>query len=165
MPPLAWNPGLRAFGLLHIRPLQSTSAADFSAPLLVTHLRQVGSGRRPERRGLSGLGLILVVLGLVVLAVNFAKLPPILYALWPLILIAVGLFGLVRRPGWVRELDLWAGPQVSRFFIRPQRVFSLVLILVGLLALPFTLHVLDGRLIGPGLLIVLGILLLYRRSR
>lgn len=128
-------------------------------------MRQVGPGRRLERRGLSGLGLILVVLGLVVLAVNFARLPPLVYALWPLILIAVGVFGLVRRPGWVRELDLWAGPQVSRFFIRPQRIFSLLLIVVGLLALPFSLHLLDGRLIGPGLLILLGVFLLYRRSR
>ena len=111
------------------------------------------------------MGLILVLLGLIVLAVNFARLPAIVYALWPLILIAVGLFGLLRRPGWVRELDLWAGPQVSRFFVRPQRIFSLVLIVIGLLALPFTLHLLDARLIGPSILIVLGALLLYRRSR
>ena len=121
--------------------------------------------RGDQRRGLSGLGILLVLVGLVVLAVNFSKLLALVYSLWPLILVGVGVFGIVRRPGWVRELDLWGGPDVSRFFLRPQRMFSLFLIVVGLVALLFTLQVVDNRVLGPGLLIVLGLLLLWRRSR
>lgn len=121
--------------------------------------------RGEQRKGLSGLGVVLVVIGLIVLAVNFSKLPALIYSLWPLILVAVGVFGIVRRPGWVHELDLWGGPEVSRFFLRPQRMFSLFLIVVGLIALLFTLQIVDNRVLGPGLLILLGLLLLWRRSR
>jgi hypothetical protein len=40
--PAAWDDGLRAFGLLHIRPLQSTSRRNGSAP--------TGRAGRAERR-------------------------------------------------------------------------------------------------------------------
>ena len=129
-------------------------------------MRRVGGRReRGDRKGLSGLGILLVIVGLVVLAVNFSKLPAWVYSMWPVILIAVGLFGLVRRPGWVRELDLWAGPQVGRAVARPHRYFSLALIGTGLIFLIFTLHLVDQRVIGPALLVALGLLLLWRRSR
>ena len=131
-------------------------------------MREAREARRlrgGDRRGLSGLGILLVVIGLVVLAVNLSKLPALVYSLWPLILVAVGLFGLFRRPGWVRELDFWGGPEAGRFFLRPQRIFSVWLVIVGLVALLFTLHLVDSRVLGPGILILLGLLLLWRRSR
>lgn len=128
---------------------------------------QRSAGRRhgQGRRGLSGAGILLVVVGLVVLGVTYSVLPPLVYQLWPLILIAVGVFGLLRRPGWVSELDLQMGPVVSRTADRPRRVFSWFLVVLGLVCLPFTLHLVDERVVGPGLLIGLGLLLVWRRSR
>lgn len=77
----------------------------------------------------------------------------------------MGVFGLLRRPGWVSELDLQLGPFAARTADRPRRVFSWLLVVVGLVFLPFTLHLVDERVIGPALLIGLGLLLLWRRSR
>ena len=48
---------------------------------------------------------------------------------------------------------------------RPRRVFSLVLIVAGLVLLTLTLHVVDERIVGPVVLISLGLLLLWRRAR
>jgi hypothetical protein len=121
--------------------------------------------RRGHRRGLSGLGLLLVIVGILVLVVNYSRLPPRLFGLWPLAFVAVGLFGLVRRPGWVAELDVQLGAQVSRALDRPRRLFSLLLLGFGCLCLPFTIGVLSTRFIGPVLLIALGLLLLWRRAR
>jgi hypothetical protein len=122
--------------------------------------------RRPHRRrGLSGLGLLLVVLGLLAAAVTYAHLPPRLFGLWPLVFVLVGLFGLFRRPGWVEELDLQLGPQAARTLDRPRRLFSLVLVVFGCFCLPFTLGVLNTSWIGPALLVALGFLLLWRRAR
>jgi cell wall-active antibiotic response 4TMS protein YvqF len=127
-----------------------------------------------RRRGVSGLGILLVLVGTVILLVSFAKLPSSVYELWPLILVGVGLVGLVRRPGWIQELDLAlpgagdAAPGARRAHTethRPRRGFSLFLIGSGLFLLLLTTHVVDRRLIGPGLLIALGLLLLWRRSR
>jgi vacuolar-type H+-ATPase subunit I/STV1 len=127
---------------------------------------ELEAARRPHRRrGLSGLGLLLVVVGLLALAVNYTRLPPRLFGLWPLAFVAVGLFGLVRRPGWVGELDLEFGPHVSRALDRPRRFFSLVLLAFGCVSLPFTLGLLSTRLIGPILVVALGLLLLWRRAR
>jgi hypothetical protein len=127
---------------------------------------ELDAARRPHRRrGLSGLGLLLVVLGLLVLAVTYSRLPPRLFDLWPLAFVAVGLFGLVRRPGWVAELDVQFGSQVSRALDRPRRLFSLLLLVLGCSCLPFTLGLLSTRLIGPILLVALGLLLLWRRAR
>ena len=127
---------------------------------------ELEAARRPHRRrGLSGLGLLLVVVGLLALVVTYSKLPPRLFGLWPLAFVAVGLFGLVRRPGWVGELDFQLGTQVSRALDRPRRFFSLVLLAFGLFCLPFTLGLLSTRLIGPVLLVALGLLLLWRRAR
>ena len=66
---------------------------------------EVHLGRGRGRRGVSGLGLLLVVIGAVALAVSWSILPSKVYQLWPLILVAVGIVGLVRRPGWIDELD------------------------------------------------------------
>ncbi|HEV2035049.1 MAG TPA: DUF5668 domain-containing protein [Candidatus Dormibacteraeota bacterium] len=127
-----------------------------------------------RRRGVSGLGLLLVLVGTVILLVSFSKLPRSVDELWPLILVGVGLVGLLRRPGWIEELDLAvpgageAVPGARRAHAersRPRRGFSLFLIGSGLFLLLLTAHVVDQRLIGPGLLIALGLLLLWRRSR
>ncbi len=117
------------------------------------------------RRGLSGLGVMLVIVGLIGLGVTYSFLPARINQLWPLILVGVGVFGLLRRPGWVQELDVQMGPFVSRSADRPRRVFSWFLVVAGLLCLPFTLHLIDDRIIGPLLLVGLGLLLLWRRSR
>ncbi len=116
------------------------------------------------RRGVSGLGLVLVLVGVVILGVSFSVLPSTFYELWPLILIGVGLVGLVRRPGWIEELD-FAVPGAGDTARRPRRAFSWFLIGSGLLLLLLTTHLVDQRVIGPGILIALGLLLLWRRSR
>jgi uncharacterized membrane protein len=124
--------------------------------------RRVKSGRR---RGLSGLGIVLVLVGLIALAVTYSVVPPIVPRLWPVILIAVGLFGLLRRSGWVSELDFQLGPEFGRFADRQRRIFSWALVLLGLIFLVFTLHLVDEKVLGPAVLVVLGLLLLWRRSR
>jgi hypothetical protein len=127
---------------------------------------ELDAARRPyRRRGLSGLGLLLVVTGLLAVAVTYSHLPARVFGFWPVIFIAVGVFGLVRRPGWVEELDLQFGAQVSRVVDRPRRMFSLLLLAFGCFCLPFTLGLVSTRLVGPALLIGLGLLLLWRRSR
>lgn len=119
---------------------------------------------RGERRGLSGLGLLLVVVGLVALAVTYSVLPPTVYRLWPVILVAVGVFGLLRRPGWVKELD-YAAPEFGRAADRPRRLFSWILVVGGCVCLVFSLGLVDQRIVGPVVLIGLGLLLLWRRAR
>ncbi len=123
-------------------------------------MKRVGS----RRRTVSGLGIILVLIGLLVLAVNFSLLPRFVYELWPLIIVAIGVFGLVRRPGWIDEIDVLV-PGVGEAVSRPRRRGSLVLIGAGLVLLLFSLHLVDERVIGPTLLIGLGALLLWRRTR
>jgi len=118
-----------------------------------------------RRRGLSGLGIVLVLIGLLALAVTYSVVPPIVPRLWPLILVAVGLFGLLRRPGWVSELDFQLGSEFGRFADRQRRIFSWALVVLGLICLVFTLQLVDERVLGPAVLIVLGLLLLWRRSR
>jgi hypothetical protein len=117
-----------------------------------------------RRRGVSGLGILLVLVGTVILLVSFSKLPRSVYELWPLILVAVGLVGLFRRPGFIQELD-FAFPGVGDVLHRPRRGFSVFLIGAGLFLLLLTTHVVDQRLIGPGFLIALGLLLLRARAR
>lgn len=119
---------------------------------------------RGERRGLSGLGLLLVIVGLVALAVTYSVLPPSVYKLWPTVLIALGVFGLLRRPGWVQELD-YSVPELGRAADRPRRLFSWVLVGAGFVFLLFTFGLVDQRIVGPVVLISLGLLLLWRRSR
>ena len=121
--------------------------------------------RGTRRRGISGLGLALVIVGLLALAIAYAALPGWLARLWPLALIAVGLLGALRRPGWVDELDLHWGAPAARSADRPRRLFSLALVGVGCLCLLFTTGLVDTRVIGPGVLIALGLLLLWRRAR
>jgi hypothetical protein len=118
-----------------------------------------------RRRGLSGLGIALVLVGLVALAVAYSVVPERVYRWWPLVLVLVGVFGLVRRPGWVRELDIQLGSDFGRLADRPRRIFSWALIVLGAVFLVFTLHLVDPRVLGPAVLIVLGLLLLWRRSR
>jgi hypothetical protein len=126
--------------------------------------RRSRRGRVAQRRGVSGLGLLLVAVGVLALLVTFSAIPAGALRLWPLLLVAVGLFGLVRRPGWVRELDLWAGSEATRTFDRPRRLFSVLLVVLGAICLLFTLNLVDARLIGPGLLIGVGLLLVWRRA-
>lgn len=126
--------------------------------------RRVKGRTTGERRGLSGLGLLMVVVGLLALAVTYSVLPASVYRLWPLALVALGVFGLLRRPGWVQELDFQV-PELGRAADRPRRVFSWVLIGAGLVFLVFSLGLVDERIVGPLVLIGLGLLLLWRRSR
>jgi hypothetical protein len=128
-------------------------------------LRRARRGGDAQRRGVSGLGLLLVVVGALVLLVTFSAVPTSVLRFWPLLLVGVGLFGLLRRPGWVRELDLWAGPEAARALERPRRLFSVLLIVLGGVCLLFTMDVVDTRVIGPGLLIGIGLLLVWRRAR
>jgi hypothetical protein len=115
-------------------------------------LRLTRRARGARRRGLSGLGLLLVGLGLLVLAIAYSGLPSWIAHLWPLALAGVGVFGLLRPPGWVEELDV--APLVSYLLIG-----------AGCLCLLFTTGLLDARLIGPGALVALGGLLIWRRVR
>ena len=117
-----------------------------------------------RRRAVSGLGLILIVTGALVLFLNFVKLPYPVQRLWPVLIIAVGVFGLLRRPGWIEELDV-ALPGAAASTDRHRRRFSLLLIGVGVVLLVFSLHLLDERIVGPLVLVVLGGLLIWRRSR
>jgi hypothetical protein len=77
-----------------------------------------------------------------------------LYALWPLFFVIIGFDGLIGWPGWTVDLNI-ARPGFSWFLIGS-----------GLLLLPFTTGLVDQRLIiVPGILITLGLLLLWRRPR
>jgi Domain of unknown function (DUF5668) len=116
------------------------------------------------RRGVSGLGILLVVVGAIALLVSFSLLPATVYELWPVIIIGVGAIGLLRPPGWIQELDL-AVPGVADVTRRPRRGFSWFLIGLGLLLLLITTRAVDERLIGPIILIALGLLLVWRRWR
>jgi hypothetical protein len=122
------------------------------------------AARIPGRRGVSGLGLLLVVVGAVVLLVSFSVLQARVYELWPVILIVVGALGLLRRPGWIEELDLTV-PGAGEAVRSPRRGFSWFLIGAGLVLLLLTTHLVDQRVVGPAILIALGLLLLWRRSR
>jgi hypothetical protein len=121
--------------------------------------RRVG----PRRRGLSILGIALVVIGLAFLLA--AYLPTGTAArFWPLVIVAIGLLGLFRRPSFVTELDLLA-PGLAGAADRQRRRFSLALVVLGLVLLVFTAHLVDERIAGPALLVALGIALLWRRYR
>lgn len=126
-------------------------------------VKRVGPRRR-ALRGLSGLGLLLIVVGILALLVAFSVLPRWVAGWWPVVIIAVGAFGLLRRPGWVVELDLLL-PGFAGAADRPRRWFSLALVVFGLFLLPFTTHLVDERLVGPIVIIALGLALLWRRSR
>ncbi len=123
--------------------------------------RVYGSGRR----GMSGLGLLLVLAGLLVAALALSGRGGGVLRFWPALFVLVGGFGLIRRPGWVQELDWRTGGHSQRLLDRSRQLFSLALLLFGIFCLPFTLHLLDARLIGPALLIALGLLLVWRRTR
>jgi len=131
-------------------------------------LRLPRGTRGARQRGVSGLGLLVVAAGLLALAVAFSPLPPWIGRLWPLILVAVGLFGAFRPSDVVAELDmLLPAPtgRAGRGQERPRRLFSLLLVGVGCLCLLFTTGLVDARVIGPAALIALGLLLVWRRGR
>ena len=121
--------------------------------------RRVG----PRRRGVSTLGLVLIGIGLVVLLVAFI-LPGWVPRFWPLLIVAIGVLGLIRRPAIVTELDTLI-PGVAGTADRTRRRFSLAVIAVGLVLLVFTSHLVDERIAGPAVLIALGLALLWRRYR
>jgi hypothetical protein len=122
--------------------------------------RRVG----PRRRGVSTFGLILIVLGLVGLLVTYSFLPGWVPRFWPLLIVAIGLLGLFRRPAFVTELDALI-PGVAGTADRTRRRFSLAVVGVGLLLLVFTSHLVDERIAGPAVIIALGVALLWRRYR
>jgi hypothetical protein len=122
--------------------------------------RRVG----PRRRGVSTFGLILIVLGLVGLLVTYSFLPFWVPRFWPLLIVAIGLLGLFRRPAFVTELDALI-PGLAGTADRTRRRFGLVVVGVGLLLLVFTSHLVDERIAGPAVIIALGVALLWRRYR
>lgn len=118
----------------------------------------------PRRRGLSGLGVVFVLLGALALLFWFSVIPHWVLGLWPLILVLLGLLVISRRPGWILELDLLL-PGFAGAADRPRRRLGSALAATGLLLLPFTLHLLDDRLIGPIVIILIGAALVWRRAR
>src|SRR4030081_2705738 len=90
--------------------------------------RRVG----PRRRGVSTLGLILIVLGLVGLLVTYSFLPGWVPRFWALIIVAIGLLALFRRPAFVTELDALI-PGSAGAADRTRRRFSLVVVGIGFL--------------------------------
>jgi hypothetical protein len=121
--------------------------------------RRVG----PRRRGLSVFGVGLVVVGL---AFGLAAylLPGSAARFWPLVFVAIGLVGLFRRPSFVIELDQLI-PGLAGAADRQRRRFSLALVMLGLVILVFTSHLVDERIAGPAVLVLLGAALLWRRYR
>jgi hypothetical protein len=122
--------------------------------------RRVG----PRRRGLSSFGLILIVFGLIGLLVTYSFLPGWVPRFWPVLIVAVGLLGLFRRPAFVTELDALI-PGLAGTADRTRRRFSLALVGAGLLLLVFTSHLVDERIAGPAVIIAVGVALLWRRYR
>jgi hypothetical protein len=121
--------------------------------------RRVG----PRRRGLSTFGVVLVVLGLLFLVAAYL-LPGSAARYWPLVIVAIGLLGLFRRPAFVAELDLLV-PGLAGTADRQRRRFSLAVVVLGLVILVFTSGLVDQRVAGPALLVALGVALLWRRYR
>ena len=121
--------------------------------------RRVGS----RRRGLSILGIGLVLIGLVFLLAAYL-LPGSAARFWPLVIVAVGLLGLFRRPAFVTDLDALI-PGLANAADRQRRRFSLAVVALGLVLLVFTSHLVDERIAGPAVLVALGLLLLWRRYR
>jgi hypothetical protein len=121
--------------------------------------RRVG----PRRRGLSAFGVVLVGLGLLFLVAAYA-LPGSAARYWPLVIVAIGLLGLFRRPAFVAELDLLV-PGLAGMADRQRRRFSLAVVVLGLVILVFTSHLVDERIAGPALLVGLGVALVWRRYR
>jgi hypothetical protein len=121
--------------------------------------RRVGS----RRRGLSVFGLVLVLTGLAFLLAAYL-LPGSAARFWPLVIVAVGLLGLFRRPGFVGDLDVLI-PGLAGAADRQRRRFGLALVVLGLVILVFTSHLVDERIAGPVLLVALGAILLWRRYR
>jgi len=121
--------------------------------------RRVG----PRRRGVSTFGLILIVAGVVTLLVSYF-LPGWIPRLWPLLIVALGFLGLVRRPAFVTELEALV-PGMAGAADRQRRRFSVAVIILGLVLLVFTSRLVDERIAGPAVIIALGLALLWRRYR
>ncbi len=118
----------------------------------------------PRRRGVSVLGIVLILAGIAGLLVTYSVLPRWVPGLWPVLIIAIGVFGLVRRPGFLAELDALV-PGVAATADGPRRRFSLGLIVLGGVVLLFTSHLVDDRLAGPLVIVAIGALILWRRRR
>ena len=131
-------------------------------------MRQVRplSARRvtPRRRGVSVLGVTLIVAGLAGLLVTYSVLPGWVPRFWPVVIIAMGVIGLVRRPTFLGELDALV-PGLAGAADGPRRRFSLALITLGIVLLLFTSRLVDDRLAGPLVIVAIGIALLWRRRR
>ena len=121
--------------------------------------RRVG----PRRKGLSTFGLILIGAGLAALLFSYF-LPGWVPRLWPLLVVALGLLGLVRRPAFVVELEALV-PGLASAADRQRRRFSLAVVILGLVMLVFTSRLVDDRVAGPAVIIALGLALLWRRYR
>jgi hypothetical protein len=121
--------------------------------------RRVG----PRRRGLSTFGLVLIVAGLATLLVSYF-LPGWVPRLWPLLIVALGLLGLVRRPAFIVELETLV-PGLATAADRQRRRFSVAVVVVGFVLLIFTSRLVDDRIAGPAVIIALGLALLWRRYR
>jgi MFS superfamily sulfate permease-like transporter len=121
--------------------------------------RRVG----PRRKGFSTFGLILIAVGVATLLITYF-LPGWVPRLWPLLIVALGLLGLVRRPAFIVELETLV-PGLASAADRQRRRFSLALVVLGLVLLIFTSRLVDDRIAGPAVIIALGLALLWRRYR
>src|SRR3981081_2000516 len=111
--------------------------------------RPIAAGRGGLRgKGIPTSSLILIVLGLIGLLVTYSFLPGWVPRFWPLLIVAIGLLALFRRPAFVTELDALI-PGLAGPADRTRRRFSLVVVGIGLLLLVFTSHLVDERIAGP----------------
>jgi hypothetical protein len=116
-------------------------------------------------------GSLLVALGVLLLVDRAHALPAVVQQYWPVILITWGLWKLLQRLR-TRE-DRWAGPDYGTglYVIRRRRrqasgwLPALFLILLGSLLLWSTLDPVSGFSLGPLVLIVLGVLQVWRGFR
>jgi hypothetical protein len=117
-----------------------------------------------SRIDLMAVRSMLVIAALVALVVISARAPEVL-RWWPLLLTVIGVIGMLRQPRWVASLRSNFGPRVASMADVPRRVFSLLLICLGMILLPITVGLVEARYIVGGGLIALGVLFIWHRLR
>ena len=118
----------------------------------------------PRRRGVSLLGIGLILAGLIGLLAAYSVVPRWVPRFWPVVIIAIGVVGLVRRPAFLSELDALV-PGLAGAADGPRRRFSLALVVLGVFLLLVTSRLLDERLAGPLVIVAIGAAVIWRRRR